>query len=162
MNRSCSACKTSKPEEDFGRDKHNTSGFTNKCKECRNQYYRDKTKEKPEIYGYGKRNAKSKEKRREYYARPEVVKRMRNAYFIKTFEITLDQYDKMLSDQQGKCKICGRLGGDIRIERLVVDHNHVTDKIRGLLCQSCNRGMGLLKDSLEILGKAINYLREYD
>jgi hypothetical protein len=62
----------------------------------------------------------------------------------------------MLTDQNGKCSICNGL--DTANKRLAVDHCHETGKIRGLLCGSCNRGIGLLKDCHETLKKASEYI----
>jgi hypothetical protein len=51
------------------------------------------------------------------------------------------------------CEICGRS------DKLRVDHHHGTGKVRGILCNSCNRGLGLLKDSPLFLRKALQYLK---
>lgn len=65
-------------------------------------------------------------------------------------------YDYLLDQQNGRCAICGALPGR---RRLSVDHDHVTGKVRALLCGNCNRGLGYFQDSPEILAKAIEYLR---
>ena len=51
------------------------------------------------------------------------------------------------------CQLCGKEGG------IVLDHCHMTEKFRGWLCQSCNIGLGKLKDSIEMLQKGIKYLK---
>ena len=71
------------------------------------------------------------------------------------YGISLDQYNKMFSDQQGKCAICGKA------EKLHVDHCHTTSKIRGLLCGRCNRGIGSFKDSITSLLNAARYLQPF-
>jgi hypothetical protein len=75
----------------------------------------------------------------------------------------VETFDEMLLEQNGKCKICSReIGCTIReedIDAAVVDHCDETGKIRGLLCHQCNRGIGLLKHDVEILLKAVEYLR---
>lgn len=83
---------------------------------------------------------------------------------LKKFGITVEDYDKMLERQNGVCAICKRsphvvLNGAIK--RLAVDHDHITGRVRGLLCDHCNRGMGLLRDSIETLEGAAEYLRSY-
>jgi hypothetical protein len=57
------------------------------------------------------------------------------------------------------CKLCGVHQSDLKVS-LAVDHNHNTGKIRGLLCMTCNRALGLFKDSPELLEKAKQYILE--
>ncbi len=74
------------------------------------------------------------------------------------------QYEALLLKQGGKCAICGATHGHVSkrgvVCRLAVDHDHRTGTIRGLLCNSCNRGLGRFKDSVVILEVAARYLRE--
>ena len=81
---------------------------------------------------------------------------------LKKYGITLKDYDRMLEEQNHKCKICGKsetaIVGGIK-PMLSVDHCHETKKVRGLLCSACNRALGMFKDSPEILKNAIKYLR---
>lgn len=77
------------------------------------------------------------------------------------YGITLEQYESMFAAQLGKCAICKRSEGtgvDKRVF-LHVDHCHETQKVRGLLCSQCNRGIGFLKDSIHQLEAAIAYLK---
>lgn len=78
------------------------------------------------------------------------------------YDLTPDQYNEMLAKQGGKCYICGRLPKKIR---LAVDHNHYTNKVRGLLCGWCNRHLlGTLesrKNRDEILANLQRYIREF-
>jgi hypothetical protein len=78
------------------------------------------------------------------------------------FGITLADYDKLLSKQNGVCAICRQPqrtpAHGVRTS-LGVDHCHKTGKIRGLLCRRCNQGLGMLSDSIDLLQKALNYLR---
>lgn len=83
----------------------------------------------------------------------------RNNGLMSAYGITLEEYDELLVLQEGICKICGTDTPGHK-GRFHVDHNHKTGKIRGLLCHACNTGIGLLKDSTEILAKAIIYLEE--
>jgi Recombination endonuclease VII len=75
----------------------------------------------------------------------------------KNFGITLEQYNDLLTAQDGRCAICHR-HGDWTGRRLAVDHNHATGKVRGLLCGSCNRGIGFLDEDIKVLEGAIAYL----
>lgn len=69
------------------------------------------------------------------------------------YGIDIHQYRQMLSEQKGLCKLCGK---PPRKRRLVIDHCHKTGKIRGLLCNGCNRSLALL-DNPELLRQAIKY-----
>lgn len=72
------------------------------------------------------------------------------------YGISLADYDALLAAQNGRCAICFDLPG---ARKLAVDHCHQTGKIRGLLCQTCNTGMGQLRDSPELCERAAQYLR---
>lgn len=75
------------------------------------------------------------------------------------FGLTLEDYDRMLESQNGQCAICGtKEPGGKRNKYFAVDHDHVTRKIRGLLCGNCNQALGAFKDSFEFLESAIQYL----
>lgn len=70
-------------------------------------------------------------------------------------EITEEQFEALLAGQSGVCAICFEAVS----ERLNVDHDHSTGKVRGLLCRRCNLLLGKALDNETILASAINYLR---
>lgn len=72
------------------------------------------------------------------------------------FGIGIAEYEQMLHEQNGKCAICGQEDEHFN---LAVDHCHSKGQVRGLLCSQCNRGLGLFKDSPDLLAKAAEYLR---
>ena len=76
--------------------------------------------------------------------------------------MTLADYQKLYDEQNGVCAICGGIqtGRGRAKNTLAVDHNHETGAIRGLLCTNCNTGIGNLRDNIDLLQKAIQYLRE--
>lgn len=74
----------------------------------------------------------------------------------KHFNITPEEYDNIFNSQNGLCAICSKKCTTGKM--LAVDHDHDTGKVRGLLCSRCNMGIGLLRDSIDILRSAINYL----
>ncbi len=76
----------------------------------------------------------------------------------KTYGITLEDFDRILESQGGVCAICKRSAEETGSENLHVDHDHTTGVVRGLLCRSCNRGIGYLADSPERLRSAVAYL----
>lgn len=67
-------------------------------------------------------------------------------------------YDTMLAAQDGKCAICETITPGVRLVRFHIDHCHKTEKVRGLLCEHCNRGIGHFKDDPALLRRAIKYL----
>lgn len=67
------------------------------------------------------------------------------------------EFESMLRRQEGKCAICDRKPPEGKV--LVIDHNHKTGDVRGLLCGSCNTALGMLQDDTEVLTRAISYLR---
>ena len=75
---------------------------------------------------------------------------------LRRYGLTIDDYNRMLAAQDGKCKICRKTCPTGR--RLSVDHCHKTNRVRGLLCDPCNRGLGSFRDEPERLIAAANYL----
>ena len=68
------------------------------------------------------------------------------------YGITLDDFNFLLAKQNGFCAIC-------KINKAThVDHCHTTKKVRGILCNNCNTGIGMLKENLKFLSNAITYL----
>jgi hypothetical protein len=75
----------------------------------------------------------------------------------KDYGISLVEYEKLLAEQGGQCAVCH--GTKTRNGyRFAVDHDHVSGKVRGLLCDTCNRAIGLLKDDPAVLRAAASYL----
>ena len=109
----CNKCKVEKPTSKFYKYK----GRYTICKKCRNEYQKKYQK-----------SSKGKITRR----RTELKK---------LYGITLQDYDEMLCFQNGCCKICGIHYLEYG-RNLSVDHDHATGEIRGLLCGSCNTGLG--------------------
>ena len=79
-------------------------------------------------------------------------------FIKKTYDITYEDYEELLEQQNYHCAICESKISSSRTSRLFIDHNHNTGKVRGLLCSACNHGLGLFKDSPKLLKKAISYL----
>ena len=75
------------------------------------------------------------------------------------YGMSLEDYDRMVNKQKGKCKIC--FGSNIEnknSKNLYIDHCHITGIVRGLLCHRCNVTLGRIKDSKDWLESAIKYL----
>lgn len=73
---------------------------------------------------------------------------------LRYYGLTLDQYHAKAEAQDFLCAICGEEA------MLFIDHDHATESVRGLLCPSCNTGLGAFRDSPESLRAAIEYLRK--
>jgi hypothetical protein len=127
----CRKCKKDKKTDEFCADKSIKRGVSTLCKEC------NKTRCKA-------------------YAR-ENKKRVRGDNLRNRYGISETDYDAMFLAQGGVCKICRQ--PEHHMDRLLsVDHCHATGKVRGLLCNSCNRGIGLFVDDPERLREAALYL----
>lgn len=129
----CNRCNTEKPLTDFVKRNNRGNGTQAYCKVCHNSNMRSQN-------------------RTDY---------MRNYDLQKTYGIDVTEYQRLLLLQDGKCAICDKTAEEKmkgKKKYLCVDHCHTTGNIRGLLCDPCNRAIGLLQDSKESLAKAINYL----
>jgi hypothetical protein len=78
------------------------------------------------------------------------------------YGITAEEYDKMLEEQLGKCAICQADQKENRGHTLAVDHCHKSGVVRGLLCHTCNRAIGMLGDSVLRISKALEYLSKHE
>ena len=81
---------------------------------------------------------------------------------LRRYGLSYKKYEEMVKSQNNKCLICGKEGGSEENfgKQLGVDHDHQTDNIRGLLCYTCNMGLGYFKDNIEYLNIAIEYLKK--
>ena len=83
------------------------------------------------------------------------------AYYKRVYGITIEDYLDLAEKQNFVCAICGKENfamGRNHSGALVVDHDHETGKVRGLLCHNCNRALGLFHDNVETLKKAQEYI----
>jgi hypothetical protein len=134
-NKRCSSCKKLKYLKDFSKNKNRPDGHHTQCKVCRSKY---------------KPSEESRKKNNE---------RLRRWNRLKTSGFTQEEYDAKLEEQGHRCAICGTT--DSGPMAFHADHDHKTGQKRGVLCHKCNTGLGLLKDDVEILCSAIEYLNHY-
>lgn len=79
---------------------------------------------------------------------------------VQKYGLTLETFDAMLVVQNHKCSLCEKpFTYENNFDRPYIDHDHVTNKVRSLLCSKCNSGLGFLLDSPELLEKAAAYIR---
>jgi len=76
------------------------------------------------------------------------------------YGITISDYTRLLESQGWCCAICRTVESGTKSGRFVVDHDHKTGKVRGLLCSDCNCGLGLYRDNPDYLVSAAQYLVE--
>lgn len=104
-------------------------------------------------------------KRRNAAARARYAEQRRGYDIERKFGITGKQYDQILAVQGGVCALCRTNRGSINFggkpRRLAVDHDHDTGRVRGLLCERCNRGVGLLGDDPALLRRAADYIDRF-
>lgn len=88
---------------------------------------------------------------------------MKEEFIKSVYGITLNDYQHMYAKQSGLCAICGeketRKNRYTITCRLTIDHCHVSKRVRGLLCHKCNNGLGQFRDRIDLLEKAIEYLK---
>lgn len=133
----CSTCGERKSFEEYHNKKDSPDGKHTHCKLC--------------DYKATRRSIESNPKR--YRARRRV------ALLKYDYGLSVEEYDKMFKEQDGKCKICGSTDtGSAQTNNLSVDHDHTTGRVRGLLCSKCNRGIGYLQDNPMFLRAAADYL----
>ncbi len=127
---------------------------------ARQQAWRKANPEKIRVY-YDRANAKRHANLDKYRESQRTSHRNR---FFKSLGITVADYDRMFFEQQGRCWICSAESATHKTspeKRLVVDHDHFDGTIRGLLCQKCNKALGLFNDDLSLVVKAVHYLTKH-
>lgn len=159
--RTCTKCSEEKQLTQFYKKVGGRDGLTAHCKEClckksSERYHQDPQKAQESSKNYARRNSdKVNAKNRAWCkANPSVT---RDYSLRKAYGITLEDYNKMFSEQNGCCAICKRHQSEFK-RPLFVDHCHSTGRVRGLLCSGCNSGIGMFEDSKEFLQSAIGYL----
>jgi Recombination endonuclease VII len=128
-------------------------------------YHRTKAQRKEKLRAYDKtsywRHREKHQAKAKRWAKknPEKARIHNIRKNLKGFGLTIADYESLLLKQSGVCAICRMLCKSGR--RLAVDHCHKTGAVRGLLCGSCNHGLGRFNDSPERLRAAANYLSEH-
>lgn len=154
MIKTCSRCKVEKPISSFSKDKYRSDKLNCQCRSCK-KYYKDLISP-DELKNQNDRTAINRYK---YYKNPDRKLKYRNAWLIKTYGINQDDYERMLLDQNGVCKICNKYRTQPGKNHLSVDHCHTTGKIRGLLCHVCNNTIGLFEEDIDLMLRAIEYIK---
>lgn len=134
----CTKCKIEKPISEFGVRRRAKDGYKARCRKCTNEY---RMPSESEI----KRNARSRDRK---------------------YKFESGEYDRMLREQNGVCSVCRepetrKSPRSHAVLNLLVDHSHVTNKVRSLLCHRCNTAIGLFRDSPLLCSAAAMYLERF-
>jgi len=154
MTKLCPKCNTVKNFSEFSKDNRRADRLFYTCKTCANAYSKNR-------YESDKKRFCEDSKRRHNLDKSKH----KNSCLKKSYGIDLFQYKELLARQGGVCAICLQKENIIdsrtkEFKQLSVDHDHVSGKVRGLLCHNCNRAIGLLKDDVNKLQRALEYLRD--
>lgn len=155
MTRTCAKCKKTKDLNGFYKNKGEPLGYSYTCQPCALEYnkiWRSENK---------KRSAKIVQDWKDRNPEKVYTGKLRREY-----NISFEEFQIILKNQNSMCSIClikiekPYIAKKLNIESVYVDHCHKTNKIRGLLCQHCNTGIGFFRDNIEIMKNAINYLKQ--
>lgn len=149
----CCECKEEKSVELFHKNSAKKDGRHPRCKVCHAQYESSPSRKKAkQQYASSERGKNVRVKHR----LSQKCKDTTTKYRLATkYGLTLDQYTAAYTAQNGMCKIC-----NTKFESLAVDHDHITNRVRGLLCIQCNLILGNARDNITTLVNAIQYLTE--
>ena len=147
MIKVCPKCNESLPHTAFNKSSRR-DGLQTYCRSCHNAMQREKYNSDP-----AEKVKRQMRERKRNLLNPLAKK---DSELKRLYGIGIDVYLKMLQDQGEVCKICKQ---DCKTKySLSVDHDHKSGKIRGLLCNRCNRAIGMFEDNPELLRLAAEYI----
>lgn len=139
--KTCCQCLEEKESLEFSSNIRHTDGLESSCRKCVSYRKKEFILNHPDYW------------KNQYH---QYKERTRNYQLNKWYGISTEDYNKLLLEQNNRCKICD----EYATKRLHVDHDHLTNRVRGLLCSNCNSMLGMAKDSEKTLIEAINYLKD--
>lgn len=141
MKLKCSGCKKNLSVKAYHKERNTKRGYKHYCKNC----------------------DKAAFKRWRAALSPQERQNKSIAYTIHKYGLTFEDYQNLLKKQNGVCAICKkpelRKVNQFGFKRLAIDHEHFSNKVRGLLCASCNTSLGGLYN-IQLLKQAIEYLKK--
>jgi hypothetical protein len=158
-NKVCTACLLSKDRSEFHVRRASKDGLRTTCKPCtadiKAEYHKknsSKIIEKVRLWRRNNRERKNENSR----------KHSRKYDLKKHYGMSLEDYDRMLLIQNGRCAICSKAprNSSVKTRFLHVDHDHATGTVRGLLCDRCNHMLGKSLDNPDTLRRAAIYLEQ--
>ncbi len=157
----CTRCGEEKPLTEFYRKQATTrvgrpALYDSRCKAC------SRAKVKAYVNHPKNRTRVLQYKRDLYHNTPKELRNVgwRERHYQRMYGSTRTAYDLQNAAQNGRCALCLRLPGEDEY-RFALDHDHATGETRGVLCPSCNGGLGCFRDDPELLKAALAYLRAW-
>lgn len=152
----CKKCGNEYPAttEYFFVDKRTPDKLSLPCKECKRVYRRS------ERGKAAKRRYIHSERGKAYRQGHKAKEADRHDKYKRRYGLGIKDYNQLFQKQDGCCVICNRHQSELK-RRLDVDHDHETKKVRALLCNRCNRALGIVGDDAELLKKLTKYLGRF-
>lgn len=157
----CTRCGEMKLLSEFRKRSDRANSYEPKCRTCWKDYLREWRAANPH---------KSAEYRAAMTVEKKAARHAKNREwkFLNKYGITPEEFLALLDRQDGRCRICDNeiapeehgQGRGCRAGAAVVDHDHYTGLVRGLLCGNCNLLLGYARDEIALLERAIQYLKE--
>jgi hypothetical protein len=176
----CNACKGEFPASSFHKAATTSRGYQYKCKACVSITDKSPTPEarlrkleKLKEWVVENPDKRREQKRRHYEKHKDRIDQRAKEWYdnnkdrhvhnalLRKYGVTLEQYNLLRAQQGFCCAICNDHEDSVG-KKMFVDHDHVTGKIRKLLCTKCNVGIGMLKDNPDIMERAAKYLRDHN
>ena len=170
----CVKCGIEKPVSEFGKKSDYAHGLDARCYQCvRLKAAEFRKTHRAQVSKWEKDywKRKGKESQREKWkAYSPVYRTRRHELYVKNKEeivhksrqkrygLSRSEYSAMMQKQQGTCAICERCFDNLKV---YIDHDHATNRVRGLLCLQCNASLGNMRDDIRLLRRAVEYLELY-
>lgn len=135
-----------------------------KCRSCHEKEPHQERSERDRKRKERGEYLRSKEYRRQrsadFRASPQYAAKGHEYYIRYKYGLSLEAYQAMLEGQKHVCAVCMKPNTRKGDTRLMVDHCHVTGRVRGLLCHNCNAALGMADDDPDLLERLAEYLKE--
>ena len=169
IEKRCTKCSKVYPAtpEYFYRHARKKDGLNSWCKKCNHVACKKymQTNSGKTIRKKYQQSEKGKQAQKRYATTVNGQQKRRDNSLKSKYGFTLKKYNQLFQQQNGRCVICRKpetASSQYGVRVLAVDHDHKTGKVRGLLCDRCNRMIGFAKENKNILQKAIKYLSRFE
>ena len=151
--KSCLKCGVKKPFNEFWKCSKSKDGYAARCIKCKKEDHAKWERDNPDKAGEGQRRWKTKH--------PEKYKEVTRRGNLKRYNgMTIEDYDELYQKQKGCCPICKKHSTELG-KVFHVDHNHITGKVRGLLCNRCNVALGMLAENIDNAKMMVQYISNF-